>query len=444
MTRARYLQLADRLAAAITSGALPPGSRLPTHRAFAETFKVAVATATRVYGELERRGLVLGETGRGTFVRDPDLAPAPGLRQTDAKGLVDLAFNMPGGPSDTDALRVALRQLAKSGDLDSVLRYQPHEGRRHERQLLAEWLSRSLGPVDPDNLVLTSGGQHGLAIVTLGVLPRGAAVAADALTYPGFRSVAALHGLDLVPVRADNCAMDPEDLDRQCRARRLRAVYTMPTVHNPLGSVMDLETRFQLVDIARRHDLLIIEDSAYAFLEPAPPACLLSLAPERTLHVGSFSKSLATGLRIGFTIAPRERVDAITEAVRATTWNVPALISALLTGWIKDGSLDRSIADRRRTGAAQQIMCQDVLGNHALIVHPNAGFAWLSLTQGQRAEVIMATLLQKGISVADARAFATTTAVPQAIRLAFSDMEPSALGPVLQIVRKTLDGVPVT
>lgn len=444
MTRAQYLQLADRLAAAITSGALPPGSRLPTHRAFAETFEVAVATATRVYGELERRGLVSGETGRGTFVRDPALPPAPGLRQTDAKGLIDLAFNMPSGLGDVGALRVALRRLAASGDLDSMLRYQPHEGRRHERQLLAEWLSPSLGPVHPDNLVITSGGQHGLSIVTLGLLPRGAAVATDALTYPGFRSVASLHGLDLVPVRAKNGAMDPEDLDRQCRARRLSAVYTMPTVHNPLGSVMDLGTRLQLVDVARRHDLLIIEDSAYAFLEPAPPACLLSLAPERTLHVGSFSKSLATGLRIGFTIAPREEADAIVEAVRATTWNVPALISALLTGWIKDGSLDRSIADRRRTGAAQQIMCQDVLGNHALTVHPNAGFAWLSLTQGQRAEVIMATLLQKGISVADARAFATTTAVPQAIRLAFSDMEPSALGPVLQIVRETLDGVPVT
>ena len=85
--------------------------------------------------------------------------------------------------------------------------------------------------------------------------------------------------------------------------RRLSAVYTMPTVHNPLGSVMDLRTRLQMGRCRRRHDLLIIEDSAYDFLEPAPPACLLSLAPERTLHVGSFSKSLATGLRIGFTIA---------------------------------------------------------------------------------------------------------------------------------------------
>ncbi|MFC6759299.1 aminotransferase class I/II-fold pyridoxal phosphate-dependent enzyme [Sulfitobacter porphyrae] len=200
MGKAKYLRLADALTGAIENGKLAPGTRLPTHRAFAEQFGVALATATRTYGELERRGMVLGEAGRGTFVRDPGLPLTLGVRQTDSEGLVDLVFNMPGGAGDADMLRSGLRRLAASGDLEAMLRYQPHGGRPHERRIIAEHLSTSLGPVDPEALLVTSGAQHGLAITALGVLRRGDAVATDMLTYPGFKSVAALQGLDLVGI----------------------------------------------------------------------------------------------------------------------------------------------------------------------------------------------------------------------------------------------------
>ncbi|GGG68708.1 GntR family transcriptional regulator [Salipiger pallidus] len=428
------------LSTAIQQGKLAPGTKLPTHRAFAEQFNVALATATRAYGELERRGLIVGEAGRGTFVRDLGLPPMLGVRQTASDGLIDLVFNMPGGAADADMLRAGLRRLAAAGDLEAMLRYQPHGGRTHERRIIAESLASTLGPIDPECLLVTSGDQHGLATIVLGLLRRGERIATDTLTYPGFKSIAALQGLDLVPVEERRGVMDPDDLERQCRERMLRAVYLMPTVHNPLGSVMDEATRLHLIEVARAHDLLLIEDAAYAFLEPVPPPSFIALAPERTIHVGSFSKSLATGLRLGYLIAPTTYTDRLLEAIRATTWNAPALISSLVTNWVEDGTLASSEEARRRDGAERQRLCRTVFDGRSVLSHRNAGFAWLPLEKGVRAEPIVTRLKEQGISASGAEPFATTVAVPQALRLAFGGVPKNELEEVFQIVRKAVDG----
>lgn len=438
MKKPRYLRLADVIATAIQDGKLAPGTKLPTHRAFAEKFNVALATATRSYKELEQRGLIVGEAGRGTYVRDLGLPMTLGVQQTANDGLIDLVFNMPGEAADADMLRAGLRRLTTAGDLEAMLRYQPHGGRMHERQIIAESLKSTLGPIDPKHLLITSGGQHGLAIIALGLFRRGDVIAADTLTYPGFKSVAALQGLDLVPVEGRGGGMDPEDLEKQCRDRKLRAVYLMPTVHNPLGTVMNQTTRHRLIEVARKYDLLVIEDAAYAFLEPDPPPSLISIAPERTLHVGSFSKCLGTGLRIGYVIAPAAHTDRLLEPIRATTWNTPALISGLVTGWVADGTLVRSEENRRRDGSERQQLFRSMLSGVSIRSHRNAGFAWLPLEKGVRAEPIVARLKQNGISASGAAPFATTVAAPQALRLAFGGVPKGELEVVFQRVQEAI------
>lgn len=379
-----------------------------------------------------------GERGRGTFVRDTGLPLALGVEQIPADGLLDLVFNMPGAAGDADMLRAGLRCLAAAGDLESMLRYQPHCGRPHERRIIAADLARSLGSVEAERVIVTSGGQHGLAVTALGLLPRGTAVACDPLCYPGWIAVARLQGLDLVPVPQTNEAMDPDELDRLARSRRLHAVYTVPTVHNPLGTVMAEDMRCRLVEVARHHDLVLIEDAAYAFLEPEPPLPLVTLAPERTVHVGGVSKSLGTGLRLGYLVAPEAVVPDLIRAIRATTWNAPALISALVTGWIEDGTLARSEATRRMDGAARQAVLRTVMGD-APLAHPHAGFAWLPLPKGARAEPIVIRLRDMGLLVSGAEAFATTEDVPQALRLAFGGIPMDELRNVLEVVWKEVD-----
>ncbi len=441
MKKPKYVRLADMLSNAIQNGKLAPGTKLPTHRAFAEQAGVALATATSAYRELEKRGLIIGEAGRGTFVRDLGLPPTLGVQQTAADGLVDLIFNMPGDAGDADMLRAGLRQLSAAGDLEAMLRYQPHGGREHERRIIARSLASIVGPIDPECLLVTSGGQHGLATIVLGLFRSGEAIATDTLIYPGFKSIAALLGLELVPVEGRAGVMDPNALDRQCLTKRVRAVYLMPTVHNPLGAVMDEMTRLQIIEIARKHNLLIIEDAAYAFLESNPPPSLFSIAPERTAYVGSFSKSIATGLRLGYVVSPAAHIDRLLEAIRATTWNAPALISGLVTGWIEDGTLARSEAARKLDGAERQQICRAVLGETAVLGHRNAGFAWLPLEKGTRAEPVITRLREHGISASGAEPFAATTAVPQALRLAFGGIPKEELQGVFQTVRDTVEEV---
>ena len=438
MPERRFIDLAELTAAQIADGTLPPGTRLPTHRAFAERHGVALATATRAYRELEKRGLVVGERGRGVFVRDAGVPVTLGVEQAVSDGLIDLVFNMPGAATDAEMLRAALKRVASAGDLEAMLRYQPHGGRPHERKSLAAHASERLGQIDPHRLLITSGGQHGLAMTVLGLLNPGDSIGTDPLTYAGFKAVAALQRLTIVPVDGHDGVMDTDALERRCRETKLRAFYLMPTVHNPLGAVMDEATRHRLVEIARRHDLLLIEDSAYAFLETDPPPALVELAPERTVHVAGFSKSVATGLRVGYVIAPQHHIERLIHVVRATTWNTPALITALLSGWIEDGTVARCEETRRRDGAERQNLCRGILGDFEVLSHRNAGFAWLSRAGRSRVEPLVARLRAKGIAVSPSLPYAVAEPPPQAIRLAFGGVPKAELKQALEIVRTEL------
>ena len=438
MVKKRYMELATMVEAGIKAGDLPPGTRLPTHRNFAEKHGIALATATRTYNELRKRGLILGEAGRGMFVRDSALPITLGLEQDVNKGLIDLVFNTPGSATDSKVLREGLRWMASSGDLEAMLRYQPHGGRSHERKIFANYLSSVHGDIDSENLFITSGAQHGLAIAVMGILLNGDTVGTDPIIYPGLKAAAALHRVSLVSVSGEEGVMDPKDLERQCRKKKLKAVYLMPTVHTPLGSVMDESTRSAIIKIAHKHDLLIIEDSTYAFLETDPPPSFLSLVPERTVHVGGFSKNIATGLRIGFLIVPDRFTNFISRSIRATTWNTPALISALVTRWIEDGTITKFEATRRKHGARGQKMCRKILQDIPIISHPNASFAWIPLRKGARAEPIITRLSEKGIAVSSAVPFSVGDAVPQALRIAFGGVSEQELRFSLECIRSEL------
>lgn len=436
MPRSRYKSLVDAFAADIRSGRLLPGTRLPTHRQLAATEGLALVTATRVYSELEAMGLVSGETGRGTFVRETSLPPGLGIDQKNVSvGMTDLNFNYPSLPGQAERLRNALRQLALGGDLESLLRYQPHAGRAHERASVARHLLARGLTVDAEQVLVVSGAQHGLAVSMMALLQPGDVIAADALTYSGFIVLAEALHLEIVPIPVTEHGPDLEALDRLCLRRRVRAVYTMPTLHNPLGWVMSADQRESLVTIARRHDLLIIEDAAYAFLAEDPPAPLAQLAPERTVYVSGLSKSVATGLRVGFVAAPAKKVPALERTIRATTWNTPGVLTAIASTWLDDGTVMQLEAEKRRDAQARQAMAAEVLAGLACVRHPSSYFLWLPLSEDARADQIAMALMRENVAVSTAEPFATSAHVPHAIRLALGSAEMGALREALEKVK---------
>ncbi|WP_085711587.1 MULTISPECIES: PLP-dependent aminotransferase family protein [unclassified Pseudomonas] len=439
MPRSRYKTLVDTYAADIRSGRLLPGTRLPTHRQLAASEGLALVTASRVYAELEAMGLVSGETGRGTFVRETSLLPGQGIDQKDiAVGMIDLNFNYPSLPGQADLLRTALRQLALSGDLEALLRYQPHAGRQHERASVARHLQARGLSVDAEQVLIVNGAQQGLAVTLMAQLNPGDVIAADALTYSGFKVLAEALHLEVVAIPVIENGPDLAALDRLCRNRPVRAVYSMPTLHNPLGWVMPLAQREQLVAIARQHDLTIIEDAAYAFLVDNPPPPLADLAPERTVYVSGLSKNIATGLRVGFIAAPLKIVPALERIIRATTWNTPGVMTAMACGWLDDGTVTLLEAQKRDDARARQALAAEILKGLPMVGHPSSYFLWLPLPEDARSDQVVIELMKAQISVTNAEPFTVSAHVPHAIRLALGSVDMLVLRQALLKVRQVI------
>ncbi|RPD91846.1 PLP-dependent aminotransferase family protein [Candidatus Pantoea deserta] len=438
--KARYKVIVDEFASAIRAGTLLPGTRLPTHRALSAAKHVSLATASRVYAELEVMGLVSGETGRGTFVREISLPAGLGLDQhAVASDVLDLNFNYPSLPDQAERLREAMRQLATSGDLASLLRYQPHAGRQSDRETIATWLHGTGLTPSADDVLIVNGAQQGLSVAVMGLLKPGDVVAVDALIYPGFKALASLYHLELVAIPADASGPDLTALRQICQRRHLRAVYTMPTLHNPLGWVLNDAQRRELALIARTFDLLIIEDAAYAFLVRRPPPPLATYAPERTVYVTGFAKSIATGLRVGAVVCPADMRIALERAIRATTWNTPSLMVSIVCGWIKDGTIRRFESLKRRDARQRQALARQILANSKWISHVNSYFMWLQLPQEVRADKLVRQLMQQNISVSTAEPFNTSHSMPHAIRLALGSVTMNQLSEALITIKETIE-----
>jgi DNA-binding transcriptional MocR family regulator len=205
-------------------------------------------------------------------------------------------------------------------------------------------------------------------------------------------------------------------------------------MHNPLGSVMTEHDRVRLARLADQHDFLIIEDGAYAFLaEPAPKPVFLH-APQRTVYVSGLSKSVASGLRLGFIAAPVHMVPALARAIRISTWSTPSLMATLACHWIESGAVDLLEDQKREDARCRQQLARRILHAGTIVAHPSSYYLWLELPGELRADQVAARLEREGVLVATAEPFATASNVPHALRLALGSLSCDALGNALQKV----------
>ncbi len=389
-------------------------------------------------------GLVIGETGRGTYVRD--LYAPPGYGQTpesQRQGVVDLAFNYPYLPKQADQLRHALRELAAIGDLSSLISAQHTVGRESERRLVASHLGARGVNVQASDLLLVNGAQQGLALTVMALLKPGAVVAVDALTYPGFIALAQTHHLDLVPIAMDSHGTNLNDLERLMSARPVKAIYTMPTLHNPMGWVMGIADRKRLVRLARQYDALIIEDDTYAFLVAESPTPIRELAPERTVYVSGLSKTIGGGLRFGFVISTSHHLGSLERTLRALTWSNSTLVTALCGRWLEDGTVIRMELEKRVDARVRQAIADEELAGLYTIRNPASYFVWLLLPPEIRADQLAGSLKRQGILVAMSEAFAATAFFPHAIRLSMGGLDLAVLRAALKQIRSEIDNYPI-
>jgi DNA-binding transcriptional MocR family regulator len=435
----RYVAIVEALAEDLAAGAVHRGDRLPTHRELAERLGLTVGTVSHAYSAAARRGLVSGEVGRGTFVT------GGGGEAEESDGLVDLGQNHPPEPAaqpQRAALLVALGELTARADVGRLLDYPAAGGNAADREAGAAWIGRAGVEAAPNDVVVCTGSQHGLTVVLATLLEPGDLLLTEALTYAGVKAVAGLLRLRLRGLPIDSGGLRPDALEAACREGGAKALYLIPTHHNPTTAVMPEERRLEIVSIARAHGLPVIEDDVHGLLPPERPRPIAALAPERSYYLTSTSKTLAPGLRVAYVLAPPAMVPRLTANLRATTWAVAPLTAAVASLWIRDGTADRLLEARRREARERQVIARARLAGADLEGKPEAYYLWLRLPEPWRGDAFAAEARARGVLVSPAEAFAVGRGpAPHAVRLCLGAARTrGALSRGLDVVAELLHG----
>jgi DNA-binding transcriptional MocR family regulator len=417
----RYKAIAEALATDMRSGRLKAGERLPTHRELAYRLGVTVGTVTRAYAEAQRRGLLEGHVGRGSFLAQPVSLPASFAMADHESGMIELSLAFPPPQSSDQLLQRTFAELSRQSGVARLLDYQPHGGMAHHRAAGAAWMERFGFSVPAERIIVTASAQHGLTICIGALLRPGDLLLTEPLTYPGIRAVADLFKLRLRSVAQDESGVRPDALEAACREDSPRALYCMPTLQNPTGTTMPAERRQAIAAVLRKYRLPAIEDDTYGFLVEAPPP-LATFAPDLGHYLLGTSKSMAPGLRVGFLAVPPGQSAPFIAALRATTWMAPTISAEIAARWIGDGTAAALSEGLRKTAIERQKLARRLLDGFDYRAHPNSFFGMLHLPAPWRASDFVGAAARRGVRLRAAETFSTDQPAPAAIRLCVSGL----------------------
>lgn len=423
-----YLTIADALAHDIASGVLRRGERLPTLRELAQALDVTPGTISRAYTEASRRGLTQGEVGRGTYVLDriADTGEAPAVtRATSAAApiarseVLDLSIIKPYGETLQYWLRNALTELANTTRLEQVLDYAPDGGHPAHREAGAQWLRQWLPGAQWQQVVITSGAQHGLMVAISALTGAGDLVLCESLCYPGIISVAHGLGRRLHGVPMDEQGILPEALREICQRERPAMLVCVATCQNPTTAIMSNERRAQIAALAEEFDFLLLDDDIYGFLATDPQARpLATFAPERSIYLTSLSKSVMPALRIGYLYSPPKLLSRLTAMVRSTVWMPSPLTAQLASHVIGEGLDNQLIRMHRAEAAARQAIAREVFTDASLQSQPHSYHLWLNLPEPWRSDEFAMLARANGVAVMSASQFQVErTGDPRGVRV---------------------------
>lgn len=440
-----YLGIADAIGQAVARRELLAGDRLPPQRQLAEALGIDLTTVTRAYAEARRRGLLDASAGRGTFVRTEPTSQdhAAMERSGEAHALVDMSMNLPPQPQQPSLrklLQDGLTDLLRGSDPRTLMTYRPGSGSLRDRIAAAAWLRPVLGEIDPDRILVCAGAQSAMTGLMTTLARPGDAVLTDPLTYPVFRALAAQLGLRLVAVPTDADGLLPDALERACRDAQPKAIYCIPTIHNPTTATMPVARRQALADLAVRHAVPLVEDDAYGQFPSQPLPAIASLADGAGYYLGTLSKCLSPGLRIAYVVAPgRPEARRAVEAVRAISLMPSPLLSVLVTRWMEDGSAVALRDAIRQEAAARQAIAREVMTETHMAAHPEGLHIWLTLPVQWRSADFTAHMRQRGLALVASDSFAVATPAPNAVRICLGAAESrEALRAALLAVAETM------
>ena len=437
-----YRRLADEIAALIGSAELPVSARLPAERRLADALAISRSTVVAAYDELRARGLVESRRGSGTTVAR---AAGRGRSRADKRmpaGYGESLFHrITVGPGEVISLTYAvdpgLPELASelidlaSTDLPDLLGdvgYHPR-GLPVLRERIAEHFTESGLPTSADEIVVTTGAHQAIALVTQMYLRTGAAVAIEQPSWPGCFDLFGAAGGRVAGVPLDDAGIRPDLLAAAFAEHQPAMLFVMPTFHNPTGRLMSANRRRQVAELAARHGVVVVEDNAYSAWDPAGPDIpppLAAYAPDdaEVLTIGSVSKAVWGGLRIGWIRASRPVAERLARHKALADLGSPVIDQALTARLLP--RLGELTAARARVATTRKKLMGELLTERLPEWEwslPTGGSAlWIRLPDTD-ARVFAQVALRHGVEVVAGQAMDPSGAHDDYLRVPFAYSE---------------------
>ncbi|WP_239311153.1 PLP-dependent aminotransferase family protein [Frankia sp. Cj3] len=368
----------------------------------------------------------------GTWVmRDP-------LRLGEVRDVISLAGGLPAGETLPAAeIGAAVHQVATSKAATAALQYSAAEGLPALRAWIADRASVDRGrPVDPSQVVVTAGGLQGLDIIARALLDPGDLVAIDEPVFPGSLHCLEMYQPEFLAIPVDDDGLDVGALaERLAGGQRPKLVYTVATFHNPTGATLTDARRRQLAELAERYGFLVAEDEPYPALrfrgDPVPPVATYG---DRVITIGSFSKTLGPGLRVGWVLVPPALVDAVGRAKLWSDLHTSTLTQyALLELFGREGWYDAHLATLpaiygRRCAALRAAISEHLAG--IVEVNDPAGglFVWgRVVAPGLSADDLLDAAVRRGVTYVSGPQFAVHNPDSTTMRMSFAGSSPERL-----------------
>jgi 2-aminoadipate transaminase len=346
-------------------------------------------------------------------------------------------ISLAGGLPDTstfpaeDLAAVAARMAADAAA--RALQYGPTDGLAAAKACVVEVMAAEGTPVDPDDLLVTTGGQQVIDLVCKTLVDPGDVILAEGPTYPGAVPAFMSYQADVVQVPMDGDGMRVDEmeaaLDRlQADGRRPKFIYTIPNFQNPAGVTMALDRRRRLVEIAAERELLVLEDNPYGLLrfegEPLPTLHALD-GGEFVIYLGTFSKILSPGLRLGWAAAPSPVLEKLNLGKQATDLCSSAFTQSFVAAFFEHGDWRAYVDELRELYRRRRDTMLDALAEHlppeARFTRPQGGlFVWATLPEELDTTDLLARALSRNVAFVPGRAAYTDGRGGSAMRLNFS------------------------
>ncbi len=437
-SRPLYLALARQLADDVMNGILLPGTKLPPQRELADFLDINVSTVSRAFRLCSDKGMLTSVTGSGTFVAY-DVRTSLSVVPDQASPMIEMGSMMPETLAD-DEITCLLRQMMDEPGRFDFFQYSMGGENWHRDAALA--LLREAGiEAARGDILLASGGQNAIAAVLAGLFRPGDRIGVDPLVYPGLKSAAKLLGIRLVPVGQERGEMSEEGLWYAIRNHHIKGIYITPDFQNPTTHIMSTDGRRMLARVAKKTQILVIEDAITSLLLSRPLPPVRRFLPEQTVYILSLSKTILPALRLAYLVVPELIRDSLAETLYAMNLSQSEILLELASRLIVSHRVQDLMSLRRRRITMRNSAVNAILQGYTVRGDDCSLCRWLELPEPLTGSRFENLARQKGVHVLWAEHFTVGTQPPEhGVRLSVgSPRDREELQTALWRLREILD-----